>query len=171
MKKLIALLLVLVLLLSASLADEEPVDYFDLDAPASERYDLSGMSYEELVAMKDQINLAMWNSQEWQEVIVPNGTWKIGEDIPAGHWTITSRIDCFNTIIYSNEMDDNGYDLDWVLAKKAIYETICGPEHWMYNGSQNRSISIDCKEGFWIQISGGPVQFTPYQGKPSFGFK
>ncbi len=50
--------------------------------------DLSGMSYEELVVLKDRINLAMWECDEWQEVTVPEGVWTVGEDIPAGHWTI-----------------------------------------------------------------------------------
>ncbi|MBR3795734.1 MAG: hypothetical protein IKK34_06865 [Clostridia bacterium] len=142
-----------------------------LFSTAAADIDLSGMTYADLVSLKDQLNLAMWESQDWQEVIVPNGTWKIGEDIPAGYWTISSRSDRYNTIIYSNEMGDNGVDLDWVLAPKAIHATICGPDHWMYNSSMDRYVSIDCKEGFWIQISGGAVQFTPYSGKPSFSFK
>lgn len=157
MKKLIAVLLVLASLLSASFA--------------AEQYDLSGMTYDELVAMKDQINLAMWNSKEWQEVVVPVGTWKIGEDIPAGYWTISAHEECYITVTYSDVMQDNGRDLSWLMPKNAIHETIVGPKNWMYSPSHMRSISIDCKEGFWIQISGGPVMFTPYQGKPSFGFK
>ena len=35
--------------------------------------DLSGMNYDELVALKDQINRAIWNSDDWQEVEVPQG--------------------------------------------------------------------------------------------------
>ncbi len=35
--------------------------------------DLSHMSFEDLVTLKDQINLAIWNSKEWQEVTVPQG--------------------------------------------------------------------------------------------------
>lgn len=33
---------------------------------ASAEVDLSGMTYAELVALKDQIDLAIWNSNEWQ---------------------------------------------------------------------------------------------------------
>ena len=50
--------------------------------------DLSGMSYDELVILKDRIDKTIWDSQEWQEVTVPQGLYKIGEDIPAGKWTI-----------------------------------------------------------------------------------
>ena len=73
MKKLLCLLFVLVLLPVVSLSDLP---------------DISGLSYEELVQLRDCINLAIWNSEEWQEVTVPPGLWKIGDDIPAGHWTI-----------------------------------------------------------------------------------
>lgn len=46
--------------------------------PAMADVDLTGMTYAELVALKDQINLAIWNSSEWQEVTVPQGVWKVG---------------------------------------------------------------------------------------------
>ena len=51
--------------------------------------DISSLSYDELVELKDSINLAIWNSQEWQEVTVPMGVWTVGEDIPVGHWSIS----------------------------------------------------------------------------------
>lgn len=73
MKKLVSFFLTALLLFSAASAD--PVD-------------LSGLSFDELVALRDQINLAIWNSQEWQEVTVPAGIWQVGKDIPAGHWSI-----------------------------------------------------------------------------------
>ena len=63
-----------------------------LSAHAEEKkIDLSGLTYNELVELKDQINLAIWECDEWQEVEVPQGIWKVGEDIPAGHWTIRGR--------------------------------------------------------------------------------
>lgn len=63
MKKIFALLLALFLLPAFSLADIP---------------DISGLSYDELVQLNNQINLAMWNSEEWQEVTVPPGTYQIG---------------------------------------------------------------------------------------------
>ena len=56
MKKIISCVILLALLFSVS-----PVGSADID--------LSGMSYEELVALKDRINLAMWESDEWEEVV------------------------------------------------------------------------------------------------------
>ena len=96
MKKLVSFFLAALLICSAAAAD--PVD-------------LSGMSYDELVALRDQINLAIWNSQEWQEVTVPEGIWIVGEDIPAGHWSIRVAaekdyfyVSCFDKL---NETEKN----------------------------------------------------------------
>ena len=75
MKRFFSALLVITLLLGVSSAIADGID-------------LSQLSIDELVALKDKINLAIWNSQEWQEVKVPQGVWKVGEDIPAGHWSI-----------------------------------------------------------------------------------
>ena len=69
MKKVITILITLALILSLSVS-------------ALADFDLSGLSFEELVALKDQINLAIWNSEKWQEVEVPHGVWLVGEDIP-----------------------------------------------------------------------------------------
>ena len=61
MKKWIALLLVLVSLFSAASAE--------VIATTAAEIDLSGMGYEELVALKDRINLAIWKSEEWNSGI------------------------------------------------------------------------------------------------------
>ena len=75
MKKLITVILLLALVLPVvSLADLP---------------DISNLTYDELVQLKDQINLAMWNCEEWQEVTVPAGVWVVGEDIPVAHWSIS----------------------------------------------------------------------------------
>lgn len=47
-----------------------------------ERY--TGMSLSELQAEITEILQAMWKTDEWQEVEVPAGVYKVGEEIPAG---------------------------------------------------------------------------------------
>ena len=54
-------------------------------AAALAQIDLSGLSYDELVALKDQINKAMWESKEWQEVTVaPRGVYEGRRGYPRG---------------------------------------------------------------------------------------
>lgn len=137
----------------------------------AETIDLSGMSYAELVALKDQINLAIWNSQEWQEVTVPQGVWKVGEDIPAGHWTVAA-LGANTTVSYGNKLDESGKKIAYnstVIFRKQIHN----PDAVVsfdpnFHLSQ---VDIDVSDGMYIVIDGGQVVFTPYSGKPSLGFK
>lgn len=47
--------------------------------------DISGLSYDELVALVNKAQMEMMKMDKWQEVVVPEGIYIIGEDIPAGH--------------------------------------------------------------------------------------
>ena len=134
--------------------------------------DLSGMSYDELVALKDQINLAIWNSQEWQEVTVPVGVWKIGEDIPAGHWTITVSPDGsykWSSVAVGTALSETGKDIDFMTTEYYYAEQIRLPGAEDYSGLDE--MNYDFKDGAYVIINYGDVIFTPYAGKPSLGFK
>ena len=157
MKRLITIILILALLLpAAALAD----------------VDLSGMTYEELVILKDRINLAMWNSQEWQEVTVPAGVWEVGKDIPEGHWTISQAADnTLSNIVYTDCLDEFGKDVGegW----KGWYGAICNKKNkdgTLRMPEYPETADIDMKAGMFF-ITKTPVIFTPYTGKPGLGFK
>ena len=153
MKRLFMLVLVLTLVFSIS--------------PASfAEYDLSGLSYDDLVALKDQINLAIWNSAEWQEVEVPQGVWEVGADIPAGHWTILALPEKCTQIYVGPATKNGGADVDWKTFCYVIGENFSNPSDKMLP-----SWSINLKNGDFVQISGSSAIFTPYAGKPELGFK
>ena len=134
--------------------------------------DISGLSYEELVQLRDQINLAMWNSQEWQEVTVPVGVWEIGKDIPEGHWSIKPAYeDAIIHLVYTDRLDEYGKDITY--GWKGWHGTICNKKH--KDGSLRmpeypEDADLDMKAGMYIIIE-SPVMFTPYQGKPALDFK
>ena len=159
MKKLLIVTLIAALILPALAVADLP--------------DISGLSYNELVQLKDKINLAMWNSQEWQEVEVPTGIWEIGADIPAGHWTVTPK-DCIISFWYGDKLNDTKTDVGkgWDY-NKGVAITLNGRVNkdgsWKYPDDQH-SVSIEMQEGMYIKTN-GPVIFTPYTGKPSLGFK
>lgn len=154
MKKFISIFLCLVLCASMALAE----------------VDLSGMSFDELVKLKAQINLAIWMSQEWQEVTVPQGMWEIGVDIPAGHWTLIANKSAYVMLGYGNQLDESGKDLSF---RGSIYEldTIIGEDNWAYDENSKNQTDFVLKDGCYLLIDGGSVIFTPYTGKPSLGFK
>ena len=143
---------------------------FLMISPAiAENIDLSSLTYAELVALKDRINLAMWQSEEWQEVTVPEGIWRIGEDIPAGHWTITVKGRGSANITYGNKLDRTGKQISFDSGV-FFYKVVNGPDNWSFREGDVNYIDIDLIYGYYIDVSGGVV-FTPYAGKPSLGFK
>lgn len=136
-------------------------------ASAAADVDLSGLSYDELVALRDQINLAIWNSQEWQEVTVPAGVWIVGEDIPAGHWTIRPIPETYISLVYCDALDKFGKDPapgwhGWggTLTAKTSGITVNEP----------KEVDLVMVDGMYF-INRGDVIFTPYAGKPDLGFK
>lgn len=134
---------------------------------------LSALSYDELVALKDRINLAMWQSAEWQEVTVPIGLYVVGEDIPAGHWSIkTKNSNC--TIKVSDKIKESkkavdfshsGFYYDQIIHNKEAYAK------YFNENSDIEVIDIVLYSGLFVEVEWGAAIFTPYTGKPSLGFK
>ena len=153
MKKLLVFFLAALLICSAAAAD--PVD-------------LSGMSYDELVALRDQLNLAIWNSQEWQEVTVPAGVWEIGVDIPAGHWTIRPLPGGYVNVTYFDRLDEFGKGVapGWLGWGGTL--TARGENDITYG--EPTEVDLEMQEGMYFKC-GQSVIFTPYAGKPDLGFK
>lgn len=142
---------------------------------SADTFNLSGLSYDELVALKDKINLAIWNSQEWQEVEVPQGVWKVGEDIPAGTWTVTCSTEpgwrsCF--VDWGEQLKPNGQEIAVKSGTRYDYLRVYNPNHRYYEvGDGDTSYTFTVRDGDYIVISDAPAVFTPYAGKPSLGFK
>lgn len=155
MKKLITLLLLLVSVVSV----------------ASAEIDLTGMSYVELVSLKDQINLAIWNSQEWQEVSVPVGVWIVGKDIPVGHWSIRTNADYAHVEI-CDKLDESGKDADLFESNLWHRSSLYSPQSPYYDELNCQTeVDYELKEGTFVVIEDANVVFTPYSGKPALGFK
>lgn len=157
MKK-ISLILVMILLCVTSLSSAE--------------VDLSGMSVDELLALKDQINLAIWNSKEWQEVTVPQGVWKVGEDIPVGHWTIKcSKEDSSTMITVGYGVSDDGKSVgrsnDPALSDIWYWKEIYGEKGY----GDLKEWDYDMKYGLYVSVEHSAAVFYPYSGKPSLGFQ
>jgi hypothetical protein len=149
MKRLFCLLFVLFLFPVVSLADLP---------------DISGLSFDELVQLKDQINLAMWNSQQWQEVTVPAGVYTVGKDIPEGYWTIKSLPPKgYCGVVYFDKINEFGTDAD--SGFKGWHGILSASDD-----DNLHSIDLDMKSGMYFKCS-GTVIFTPYSGKPDLGFK
>ena len=154
MKKLITIFLVLALVIPAAAFADLP--------------DISGLSFEELVQLRNSITIAMWNSEDWQEVIVPAGTWKVGEDIPAGHWSILIVGHGLTSVYYCEEVDELGKPVCW--GAKYVRKDLASSDFNGFNETYNTMLDFDAKEG-WYFVFDKSVMFMPYVGKPTFNFK
>lgn len=157
MRKVITITLVLLLLFSCAVA---------------EGIDLSGMSFDQLLDLKQEIILALWASDEWQEVTVPQGVWVVGKDIPAGKWTITALptdhgIGCFE---YGSSLDPNKNAIDRKTRRDLVY--VKSETYKFGKDTDIHEYNIELKDGEYFIVSPdfGPVVFRPYSG-PSFSFK
>lgn len=138
------------------------------------KFDLSGLSYEELVALKDCINLAIWESEEWQEVTVPQGVYEVGKDIPVGHWVISPVDGVYSDIKWGRALDPSGTQIEESMTGRSHYDyaIICSKTYKHYDeGEDKTELELQAVEGMFISIEDGDVVFTPYAGKPSLGFK
>lgn len=143
MKKVVCLLCALIVALSAC---------------AYAANDLLGLSFEELLQKQEQINLALWASDGWQEVEVPVGVYFVGKDIPVGTWVVKTRgkYMCF----------EYGFIEDGAFSSyHGGHEMIDGIE----TNGDTKEIVYQAIEGQAIQISYAPAIFCPYV--PAFKFK
>lgn len=134
--------------------------------------DLSGMSFDELLALRGDIDKALVKCEEWQEVTVPIGVYAVGTDIPAGHWNIAAASTDRPKVEWVKKLDATGKTADYSDILHRAY--LIGPEHRYYDDYKSEyplQIDYELKEGQFIIVEDGNVVFTPYTGKPSLGFK
>lgn len=133
---------------------------------------LDGLGYEQLVSYRDALNLAIWNSEDWQEVTVPQGIYKIGEDIPAGHWTFAiAPVGGVPYLRYGNKLNDNKKEVSF-MGSIYFSEQLRGPDSTYYDPKHDLlTIDLILEEGCWLEVNNSPVLVTPYAGKPDLGFK
>ena len=101
----------------------------------------TNMPYSELIKLHRELVQEIMSRSEWKEVEVPGGTWIVGEDIPAGTYSIhpTSRGGFIN--IYTDK------------EKLIIYQGI---------RKETQTIGkIELLEGYRVEISDGSLIFAP----------
>lgn len=165
MKKLTALLLALALISGIALA-------------SAVSFDFSGLSLAQLTEVQKQLTAAMWATEEWQEVTVPQGVWVVGEDIPAGTWTVRCADlgrdsymlqEC--VLSWGEHLTDDGQSIHWKGRWDDAH--IYNPNSKHYSEGRLTEYTFTVVDGDYIVIDDAynKAVFTPYAGKPSLGFK
>lgn len=143
----------------------------------AEDIDISGLSYDQLIALKNRINLAIWECEEWQEVTVPQGLWEVGKDIPAGTWTVR----CADTgrksyllksckLEWGDTLDANGQGVAW--SRRYDHVEVYNPYSDDYEGEVTEyTFTVQAGDYIYIDPFYNKAVFTPYTGKPDLGFK
>ena len=132
--------------------------------------DLSSLTWEELLELKAAITLEQWSRDEWEEVEVPRGVWVVGEDIPAGKWTITCKTGYSTRVKWGKYLDKSQNDVDY-FKDFGDAETVYNPDWDSYRHGDVTQYTFEPPEGYYIVIDFGPATFTPFTGKPDLGFK
>ena len=110
---------------------------------------LADLSFDQLITLRDQINAEIVSRPEWKETEVPAGQWVVGEDIPAGTYSITCTS---HALVRVWKKAVNDYSNSGLLFNQAIKKETIG------------KISL---EAGWIFDTSGVVIFAPPQ---SLGF-
>ena len=150
MKKFVGLILALILICSFAVAE----------------VDLTGMTFDELIELRQKVDAAIFASDGWQEVSVPAGIYKIGEDIPAGKWVVTPAKGSTAFIDLGKSIDDNGME----IADGFYNETITSESDSYAAYNNVREVTLDLQDGTYIEIDNSNVIFTPFKGH-NLGFK
>lgn len=133
---------------------------------AAESIDLSGLSLSDLITLRGKVNRAIWASDGWQEVTVPQGVWVGGEDIPVGRWTVRCGYG-WAELTYGDALEPNGRDIARTDARGYFYVRSEDTDIPAYATEEY----LDVFDGMYITISMAPLIFSTYTGKPDLGFK
>ena len=149
MKKLISFFLIIALLLPA--------------AALSDLFDISGLSYDELLALRDVVNEAILSSSENETIKLDPGVWAVGIDFPAGVWLVSPLDNQFMHLWYGDKLNDSGTNagLGWdsVNGYNKMLSTKKAKDGSWKDPDYPHFVKITMREGWYI-INGGTVVLT-----------
>lgn len=143
----------------------------------AESIDLDSLSFQELAALRDRIQLVMMQRDDWQEVTVPQGVYKVGEHIPAGTWIVkcnpnfTEDMNMEEAYLeWGKTLNETKTKIDYHDGIDTVY--IHNPNSEYYEGGITEYI-LTLIDGYYLVIDPfwNSVVFAPYTGKPDLGFK
>ena len=129
---------------------------------------LKELDYDDLLELRYVVNELIKQAEGCKEVTVPTGVYKIGEEIPEGHWTIRAAGTANAAIIYYYQKpDESGFFPD--AAYPFYINQVATEDLRAYESSLAASIDIDMKNGWYFQCDSA-VLFSPYE-EQDLGFK
>ena len=116
--------------------------------------DLDSMSYDELLELSQAVEAKMREMPEWGGVLVPEGVYTVGTDIPAGKYTYSTLSNRVDTYVFSTEEE--------VLL--AVTGNRSGYLFCYVARVDKEPFNIDFAENTYINVNGGTALLKPYTG-------
>ena len=135
MKKIISLFLVFVIL--------------SMPAALAEEIDVKKYSYKQLELIEKSIRHEMMTRPEWKRVTVPVGIWKVGDDIPAGTYSIRATPEGITSVNLWRRAKDDYSSNGLILCESVIFD------------ETDLIGKVIFEEGNVLEISGSPVYLCP----------
>lgn len=135
MKKILALVVLLAILATT--------------AASAAEIDLAGMTFDELRELQQKVSAEIIKRPEWKEVVVPAGEWIVGEDIPAGSYSVKIHPTESSTYvkIWGHAIDD------YSAGGGLVYDFIVKQERPVFG-------KVNLRAGYVVDID-EPVIFAP----------
>ena len=170
MKRFLCVLLVLLLIIP-----EYAIAKNNKTNPAREKmasmFDLSGFSLDELIELRELVQIAMWANSEWQSVTVPQGVYIVGKDIPEGTWTVkcNPKSHQYVRLKWGDKLDKNGVEIS-IESKRWDNVSIYSTNTNGYEEGNRLEYTFTVKKGDYITIEYNSAIFSN-PVSPSLGFK
>lgn len=159
MKKVCVLLFALMLLVAPAVAEENIYSLENL-----KKYDIW-----ELANLRNLCQMLIMESEQWQEVEVPQGVWWVGYQIPAGNWTIRCKLGNYAVFSWGDTLKDNEHEI--AHTDKSDLVMIVNPESHVYEPGDLTEYTVRLYADTYVVIEDSSVVFSPYAGQPDLGFK
>ena len=150
MKKFLYAILLSMLLCSVAIAAPRTIDF-------------ETMTLKELISLCAEAQIYILASDEWQEVILPEGIYEIGVDIQAGRWTISTAKGEAARINWGKSLNETGTEINY---KDFSTDVVISETHRLFEAKATKPhFDLELPEGTFIHVQLGTVVFTPYMGK------
>ena len=141
MKKLLAIVLIIAMLIPAACAE----------------IDLTGMSFNELRILYEQVQQALIDTKQGGTVKVGSGLFIVGKDIPSGKWSITAEEGGHVFLTVYKSFDETRNEGKGIFT----YDWIYSPSHRSYDEGDTTEMTVYLQDGYCVEITSGSVLFTP----------
>ena len=120
-----------------------------MPAALAEEIDVKKYSYKQLELIEKAIRHEMMTRPEWKRVTVPVGIWKVGDDIPAGTYSIRATPEGITSVNLWRRAKDDYSSNGLILCESVIFD------------ETDLIGKVIFEEGNVLEISGSPVYLCP----------